>query len=182
MTVDEWAALDEDVPGELVDGVLVEEEMPSLVHDVSGAWLIGELTRWAKTSGAIVAMAGLKLAVRPRTGRIPDVAVFLPGRKVEPYGAVRTPPDVVIEIVSREPRDERRDRVEKPDDYTAFGVRWYWLVDPELRSFEIWELGADGRYARACAALAGKMEPVPGCEGLSLDLDALWAKVDSLLT
>lgn len=127
-------------------------------------------------------MAGLKLAVRPRTGRIPDVAVFFGGRKVEPYGAVRTPPDVVIEIVSREPRNERRDRVEKPDDYAAFGVRWYWLVDPELRSFEIWELGADGRYARAFAALAGKMEPIPGCEGLSLDLDALWAKVDGLLT
>lgn len=51
MTVDEWAALDEDVPGELVNGVLVEEEMPSLVHDVVGAWLIAKLAPWVDARG-----------------------------------------------------------------------------------------------------------------------------------
>jgi hypothetical protein len=45
----------------------------------------------------------------------------------------------------------------------------------------LWELGADGRYVRACAATGGKIDPVPGCGGLVLDLDALWAKVDELL-
>ena len=112
---------------------------------------------------------------------MPDVNAYLAGRKPEARGAVRVPPDVAIEIVSPEPRDERRDRVEKPDDYAAFGVRWYWLVDPELRSFEIWELGADGRYVRACGAIGGKIDPVPGCDGLALDVDALWAEVDRLL-
>ncbi|HVO31741.1 MAG TPA: Uma2 family endonuclease, partial [bacterium] len=139
MTVDEWAALEEDVPGELVDGVLVEEEMPSAIHERVIWWLMKTLTTWLEPRGGMIFGSGLKLAVRPRSGRMPDVNVYLAGRKPEARGVVRVPPDVAIEIVSPEPRDERRDRVEKPDDYAAFGVRWYWLVDPELRSFEIWE-------------------------------------------
>ncbi|HEX8724306.1 MAG TPA: Uma2 family endonuclease [Gemmatimonadaceae bacterium] len=181
MTVDEWAALEEDVQGELVDGVLVEEEMPSAVHERIVSWLVALLTSWLTPRGGMVFASGLKLAVRPRSGRLADVTAYLTGRKPEAYGAVRVPPDIAIEIISRDPRHERRDRVEKPDDYAAFGVRWYWLVDPELRSFEIRELGADGRYVRACGAGGGKIDPVPGCEGLALDLDELWARVDELI-
>lgn len=31
-------------------------------------------------------------------------------------------------------------------DYAAHGVREYWLVDPETRSIEQYELDPDGRY------------------------------------
>jgi Uma2 family endonuclease len=65
------------------------------------------------------------------------------------------------------------------DDYALFGVRWYWIVDPELRTFEIYEL-RDGIYARIVGADGGRVERVPGCEGLTVDLDALWAEVDRL--
>jgi Uma2 family endonuclease len=107
--------------------------------------------------------------------------MYLPGGTVPPgYGAVCTPPDVVIEIVSPTARDARRDRVEKVTDYAAFGVRYYWLVDPALRTLEIYELGADGRYVRALGASEGRGETIPGCAGLTLDLDALWAEIDRL--
>ena len=74
----------------------------------------------------------------------------------------------------------RQDRVEKMDDYAAFGIRWYWLVDPELRSLEIFELGADGRYARALGVTSGRVTSVPGCEGLEIDVDNLWTTIDGL--
>jgi Uma2 family endonuclease len=65
-------------------------------------------------------------------------------------------------------------------DYAAFGVRHYWLVDPELRSLEILELRADGLYAHVLGAASGVLDEIPGCEGLTLDLDALWAEIGRL--
>jgi Uma2 family endonuclease len=104
----------------------------------------------------------------------------LPGTRVPPdRGLVATPPDIAIEVVSRSPRDQRRDRVDKVDDYAAFGVRYYWLVDPSIRTIEILELGADGRYVRALAATSGSVD-VPGCDDLVLSVDQLWSEVDRL--
>ena len=179
MTLDEWAALDEDAEGEIVDGILVEEEVPSYLHEVVVTWLAHVLLGWLGEEGW-VGGSEAKFAVRPRRGRKPDLSVFLPGRRPPARGLVRVPPDIVIEVISPDPRDERRDRVDKHDDYAAFGVRWYWLVDPAFRTLEIFELGADGRYARASAATDAALDSVPGCPGLALEVPALWARLDRL--
>src|SRR5204862_5999929 len=55
MTLEEWAALDEEVEGELVDGVLEEEEMPSFLHEIVVAWLIRTLHTWARRRRGLVA-------------------------------------------------------------------------------------------------------------------------------
>ena len=93
---------------------------------------------------------------------------------------MRRPPDVMIEVVSPSPRDVRRDRLEKRAEYAAFGVRWYWLLDPATRTLEIYELGSDGRYVWVLGAEGGRLDAISGCEGLVLDLDELWAEIDSL--
>jgi len=106
---------------------------------------------------------------------------WFPGHSRLPaHGAVGFPPDLVIEVISPTPADDCRDRIEKADDYARFGVRWYWLVDPDARTLEIFEL-ADSRHVRAVVARGGRLDAVAGCPDLSLDLDALWAEVDQLV-
>jgi Uma2 family endonuclease len=181
MTLADWAAMPEDEPGELVDGRLVEEEVPDFCHEVLVAWFVRILGNWLDGRGGFAFGSEGKFAVAPRRGRKPDVTMYLPGGKKPPArGASRVPPDVAIEVVSPTPRDGRRDRIEKAREYAAFGVRWYWIVDPALRTVEIFELGADGRYASTIGQSEGRIDNVPGCEGLSLDLDAMWAEADRL--
>jgi Uma2 family endonuclease len=180
LTLEEWAALPEDDEGELVDGILVEEEVPDYVHEVVVIWLARRIGNWLEGRGGFVGGSEAKFGVRQRRGRKPDVTVYLPGSPPpQARGLVTTPPDIAIEVVSPSPRDERRDRIEKAEDYAAFGVKYYWIVDPALRLVEILELGADGRYVRALAAASGSVD-VPGCEGLALPLDELWSEIDRL--
>jgi Uma2 family endonuclease len=183
MSLAEWAAMPEDEPGELVDGRLVEEEVPSYVHEIIVVWFARMLGNWLALRGGLVGGSDAKFAVKPTRGRKPDLSAYLPGSRKPPrQGLIHVPPDIMVEVVSPTPKDGRRDRVEKLKEYAAFGVRWYWLVDPQLRSLEILELGGDGRYVHALDATDGPIESVPGCEGLTLDLDALWAEADRLET
>lgn len=181
MSLAEWAAMPEDEPGELVDGWLEEEEVPSYEHEIIVAWIIRMLGNWLAPRGGFVGGSAAKFGVRPSRGRKPDVSAYLPGSRKPPrHGIIDVPPDLMVEVVSPTPKDGRRDRVEKLKEYAAFGVRWYWLVDPQLRSLEVLELGHDGRYVHALDATEGLIESVPGCEGLTLDLDALWRELDRL--
>jgi Uma2 family endonuclease len=180
MTLEEWAELPDEVPGEFVDGRLVEEEMPDPVHEVIVMWLGHIFLSWAKVGSALVGASGIKFAISHQRGRKPDATIFLPGTKrPAARGVVRVPPDIAIEVVSPSRRDQRRDRVEKLVEYAAFGIRWYWIVDPEQRSVEIQALGDDGRYAKVVERSSGAINEIPGCPGLALDLDALWSYADA---
>jgi Uma2 family endonuclease len=180
MTLEEWADMDEDEPGELVDGELVEEEVARNLHETAVSWTIGALRAWAKPRGARVFGSEHKVAVSPDRGRKPDVSMYAAGTRLAANaGLSRTPPHVVVEVLSPSPRDVHRDRVEKLKEYARFGIRYYWLLDPRTRLLEILELGADGRYAIALSASSGT-PAAPGCEGLTLDLNDLWAEIDAL--
>lgn len=183
MTDEEWANLPEDEEGELVDGVLVEEEMPDWMHEFVVSWLVKTIFVWAEPRGGVVGGSELKYILRPGRGRKPDISVILPGQKWPARrGALRKPADVLIEVVSPTPRHARRDRIEKFNEYAAFGVRYYWIVDPAIRTFEFYELNERGQYVRMGAADSGALADIPGCDGLVLNLDALWAGLDKFST
>ncbi|HMY14786.1 MAG TPA: Uma2 family endonuclease [Polyangium sp.] len=179
MTDKQWASLPEDEEGELVDGLLVEEEVPDWVHESVVSWLIRTLGNWADPRGGLVGGSELKYLLRPGRGRKPDVSMILPGRKWPAARRVlRHPPDVVIEVVSPSPRDARRDRIEKFAEYAVFGVHYYWIVEPATRLVEFYELNTQGKYVRVRGASAGIVDDIPGCEGLVFDLDDLWQRVE----
>ncbi|MEM6273608.1 MAG: Uma2 family endonuclease [Myxococcota bacterium] len=179
-SMEEWLAQDEDGAGEFVDGRLEDDEMPGFAHELVVSWLIRVVGAWLGARGFVVG-SDAKVVVSPTRGRKPDAIVFLPGSKPPPpQGALLEPPDIVVEVVTPTPRDERRDRVEKMADYAQFGVHGYWLVDPALGSFEIFELDESRRYLRALVQTEGRLTDIPRCDGLELDLDTLWAELARL--
>jgi Uma2 family endonuclease len=180
LDIDDWIALPEETPGELVDGRLTEEELPDPIHELAVTWLVALFRSWLGQRGGFVFGSEVKLVLGPARGRKPDISIYFADRAAPPRrGALRDPPDVVVEVVSPSPIDERRDRVYKMNEYAAFGVRFYWLVDPALGSVEIFELH-DGRFARSVGATTGRLDDVPGCQGLQLDLDELWGELARL--
>jgi Uma2 family endonuclease len=179
LSMRQWAD-DDSVPGEYFDGHRTEEEVPSFLHDAIVGWLSLVFGVWLKGERGWVLSSEAKLAVSPTRGRKPDVSVYLRGAAPSRRASLlEIPPFIAVEVLSPTHRDQVRDRIEKFFEYAAFGVRFYWLVDPELRIVTVYELGADGRYAVAILANEGQ-HPVPGCDGLVLDLDALWAHIDSI--
>ena len=180
VTLDEWIALPEDVPGEFVDGRLVEEEVPDYLHEVLVAWLARVLGNWAEQAGAIVGASDAKFTLSSTRGRKADLTVYFAGRRPAARGALTTPPDIAVEVVSPAPRDQRCDRVEKMEEYGRFGIRFYWLIDPQQRLVEVYERGPDQRYVRRVQTGGGSLQDVPGCPGFTLDVDAMWTKIDAL--
>ena len=51
MTVQEWAAMPEDEPGELRDGLLEDEEVADRTHETAVLWLGTLLRTWASALG-----------------------------------------------------------------------------------------------------------------------------------
>lgn len=179
MTIKEWGNLPDEVHGELVDGVLEEEEVTTRFHDALGGYLFAFFWAWVRPRGGAVFVPDAKYGVSARRGRKPDVSVFFRAKDVK--GAERVtlvPPDIAIEVITPTPRDQRRDRVDKRREYARFGIRWYWLIDASIRAVEILELGPKG-YIHIADGETGKLR-VPGCRGLVLDLDELWSEGDRL--
>ncbi len=154
--------------------------MAGYAHEVLVAQLIVLFFGWVVPRGGFVGGSESKIATGPRRGRKPDLTVYFPGRKPKACGLIHTPPDIVVEVVSSGPRDSQRDRIDKLDEYASFGIQYYWIVDPAIRTVEIFELDKEGRYSRRLGASHGIIESVPGCNGLPMSIDELWSSLDRL--
>jgi len=55
-------------------------------------------------------------------------------------------PDLIIEIIA--PSNESHDRVKKYSTYMEFGINEYWMVNPELKTVEVYTL-EKGEYKQA---------------------------------
>lgn len=180
-TWDDFIALDDEDRRELVDGELVEIEMPSYVHERIVALLVGYLHAWitAADGRGVVLGSGYKVRVDDKRGAMPDVQLFradnLP--RGQPQGLERGRPDLAIEVVS--PSSVTFDRVKKLAWYASIGVPEYWIVDAEHRTCERLVLGG-ARYTIADALEGDETFAPSSFEGLAIPLGVLWRVVDEL--
>jgi Uma2 family endonuclease len=173
-TWSDFLELEEDDPRELLDGLLLEIEVPTWTHERIVAVLIAVLGTWAWTRRAgQVLGSGYKLRIDDRRGTMPDVQYYRRGNSPagQEAGLERGRPDLVIEVIS--PSSRSKDSVRKLYDYAALEVPEYWLVDPEARTLEQLVL-REGTYS-IVEALEGAVTFRPeGFEGLEIDLGRLW--------
>ena len=174
-TWEEFVALDEDDPRELIDGELVEVEVPTEAHEHAVAELVYRLKAWGeKHAGTRVFASGYKVRVAPKRGVMPDVQLFLPTnpRKTgNDQGLAKGHPDLAVEIVS--PSSRRYDRVIKLRYYASIGVPEYWIVDPDARTIERLLLGEEGYVIVQVAADDDVFRPST-LDGFELDIARLW--------
>lgn len=70
----------------------------------------------------------------------PDIIVVLNVSRgiIDPKGHIHGVPDILIEILS--PGNKDHDLVRKKNLYESFGVKEYWIIDPENKSTSVHEL------------------------------------------
>ncbi len=173
-TWDDFVALDEDDLRELIDGELLEVEVPTATHERIVPALSYYLVGWALAHGGGETLgSGYKVRVSDRRGVMPDLQFYRAGNEPrdQPEGLTCGRPDLVVEIVS--PSSVRYDRVIKMRWYAAIGIPEYWIVDSVARTLERLVLDA-GRYAIA-EALEGDATFRPASfPDLEIPLARLW--------
>jgi len=179
VTWEQFVALDEDDPRELVDGKLLDVEVPTEQHEHVVAVLLSFLVTWARERKAgRVHASGYKVKVSASRGAMPDVQLYRRGNpaKMTPAGVEGGRPDLAVEVLS--PGSVAHDRIRKLGWYASIGVPEYWIVDPEHRTMERLVLEKEGRYAVA-EALEGDAVLAPeSFEGLRIPLATLWERWD----
>jgi len=143
---EQFIELPDDDRRELLDGRLVEMDVPTGLHEWIVSTLIGYLHVWAMSRKAgIVLASGYKVKIRRDRGFMPDVQYFRRGgRPVPDKGLDAGAPDLAVEVIS--PGSGRYDRVHKLRGYAEIGVPEYWLINPKRRTFERFVLAAPGHY------------------------------------
>jgi Uma2 family endonuclease len=174
-TWDDFINLEDDDRRELIDGELVEVEVPNLPHERIVGTLVYHLIAWTRAGGGgCVLASGFKVRISERRGVMPDIQYYRRENvvpKQEYKGAVTSKPDLAVEIIS--PSSRRYDRVTKLNWYASRGVPEYWIVDPEARTLERLVLGDAGYTIAASLAEDGVLRP-PSFSGLEIPLAELW--------
>lgn len=159
---------------EVLDGELSVTPAPAIRHQI----VVGNLYRI--TGNHVVAdqlgmllIAPTDLILAPTTIVQPDL-IFIGNdrRRIVTERAIEGPPNLLIEILS--PTTHRTDRQTKAQLYAKHQVPHYWLVDPDQRTLEAYELVID-HYDLVASARDAEVFTPSLFPGLSIQLADLWA-------
>ncbi len=104
---------------------------------------------------------------------VPDIAGWTRERLVElpQIGMFELAPDWVCEVLS--PSTGRLDRRHKVPIYAREGVRHLWIVDPSLRTLEVY-VRKGAKWAMIGAHFGEACVSAPPFDAVSIELGALW--------
>jgi Uma2 family endonuclease len=170
-------ALPEHMVGELIEGELHVSPRPATLHSRAASrvgTLLGPFDGTTDGPGGWIILDGPELHFGDRVV-VPDVAGWRRERMPElpdvPY--LELAPDWVCEVLS--PSTERLDRVKKMPLYAEVGVQHAWLVDPIVKTLEVYRRDQAGRWLLLGTHTEGPVRAEP-FEAIGFDLSALWGR------
>lgn len=171
--IKDYKLLPEGAPYQLIEGELIMTPAPNPLHQMISGNLFKKLSKIvdAKHAGTVL-YSPVDVYLGEENAYQPDM-VFISKKRAEIikkdgiYGA----PDLVIEILS--PSTAYYDIKKKYKVYERYGVKEYWIVDPELKGIEIFLLKKgdstlrEGNFELICKVYekgAAKSEVIDGLE------------------
>jgi Uma2 family endonuclease len=124
---------------EILDGELEVSPAPSPKHQGVSRNLLVALHGHVQRRGlGTVYCAPIDVILARDSVVQPDLVFVAAGRvSIVTERAIEGPPDLAVEILSS--WSDQRDRVTKVELYARYGVRHYWIVDPDTRMLEMYE-------------------------------------------
>jgi Uma2 family endonuclease len=173
---EEYLALNGNRLVELSDGRVEVLPVPTTSHQMLVAYLYGLLLTFVTEHDlGTVLFAPLRVRLWPGKLREPDV-VFMAkehaGRIGEEFWDRA---DLVMEVVSDDPNDRRRDIVTKRREYARAAIPEYWIVDPQERRITVLRL-AGKRYLVHDEFGPGTTAASHRLPGFVVDVDRAFAK------
>jgi Uma2 family endonuclease len=180
MTLEEFrdAEEEEGYRYELARGVLEVTEVPNDPHGQIVSNLYEAISNYKRAHPGLILRYGGASEFRlwlpgMISGRNPDAAVVLRGTPKDQRG--RRPPALAVEVVSA--GGEARDYETKRQEYLVYGLREYWIVDPQARRVTV--LSRDGdvwaeRSFQGDQAIGSLVLP-----GFAGRVDDLWADAEA---
>ena len=175
MTAEQYLQLGDDPPGvrlELVEGEIAVSPSPTPRHNILVNLLAHLLTGHVLQHGLGGVLTDTDTPVSPFTVRRPDILFFRTDRMhLVGEDRLNGPPDLAVEVVS--PSSGQIDRRDKFEQYAAAGIRYYWIIDPETRTFDAFEL-RDGAYTSVTRGRDEDTVQAAPFADLEIPLDSLW--------
>jgi len=146
LTVDDLELLPDDSNRyELIEGELFVSRAPGIGHQrvVSNALYIFRQYLEKNPVGEVIPGPGIVFDIHNSV--IPDL-VYISRERAEALKGIHLTeaPDLIVEVLSPGRENIERDRKMKRQVYGKRGVREYWILDPQMRTVEIYRHWARG--------------------------------------
>jgi len=175
-TYEDLLQVPENLVAEILDGELYTQPRPAPKHALSasaiggklfdpfgvgsggpgGWWILDEPELHLKDDVMVPDLAGWR---RERMPELPETAWF------------ELVPDWVCEVLS--PSTAQKDRVLKMPKYARYGVAHFWLIDPELRTLEVYQL-TDSRWTLMTTLKDDDAVKIAPFDAIEFSLADLW--------
>lgn len=137
-TYKDYEQLPEGAPYQLINGELVMSPSPIYFHQKIIMNLITSLSKYIENNkvGEII-LSPMDVYLTEEDVYQPDIIFISNENKGIIKDRIRGVPDLVVEVLS--PSTGYYDLVKKKIIYEQTGVKEYWIVDPEMKTVEVYE-------------------------------------------